>query len=288
MPPLLISSAGSAIIDLTTITSAPSTPRRIGSTSEGNCSSQRYDAFDIGFITTDDFTNADILEATYPAFAKRLHSDWISDPAIPIVTGYLGKGWRSCAVTTLGRGDSDLTATTIGKALGLQEIQVWKDVDGVLTCDPNIYPLAEPVSHLTFEEAAELAYFGAQVLHPQSMRPARECDIPVRVKNSYNPKAPGTLITRTRDMSKVFSIFEDLGISIDAVATSEELDHVVEELEKIAVVNISLIVHDSEAEQCVRALHSAFFGSDISEVDRECGSQNGSISILRNGCWLVS
>ncbi|XP_031490839.1 aspartokinase 2, chloroplastic-like [Nymphaea colorata] len=317
---------------------------------------RQYDAFDIGFITTDEFTNADILEATYPAVAKRLHGDWINDPAIPIVTGFLGKGWKSCAVTTLGRGGSDLTATTIGKALGLKEIQVWKDVDGVLTCDPHICPQAEPVPFLTFEEAAELAYFGAQVLHPQSMRPAREGDIPVRVKNSYNPKAPGTLITKTRDMSKViltsivlkrnvtmldivstrmlgqfgflakvFSIFEDLGISVDVVATSEvsisltldpsklwtreliqqELDHVVEELEKIAVVhllqnrsiisligniqrsslilekafyvlrrngvnvqmisqgaskvNISLIVNDSEAEQCVQALHQAFF-----------------------------
>ncbi|XP_062105341.1 aspartokinase 2, chloroplastic-like isoform X1 [Humulus lupulus] len=329
---------------------------------------RQYDAFEIGFITTDDFTNADIMEATYPALKKRLHSDWISDPAIPIVTGFLGKGWRSCAVTTLGRGGSDLTATTIGKALGLREIQVWKDVDGVLTCDPNIYPHAEPVPYLTFDEAAELAYFGAQVLHPQSMRPAREGDVPVRVKNSYNPKAPGTLITRNRDMTKavltsivlkrnvtmldiastrmlgqygflakVFSIFEDLGISVDVVATSEvsisltldpsklwsreliqqasELDHVVEELEKIAVVkllqhrsiislignvqrsslilekafrvlrtngvnvqmisqgaskvNISLIVNDDEAEQCVRALHQAFFESNISEMSNK-------------------
>ncbi|XWS30569.1 hypothetical protein CRYUN_Cryun24cG0130100 [Craigia yunnanensis] len=337
---------------------------------------RQYDAFEIGFITTDDFTNADILEATYPAVAKRLNDDWISDPAIPIVTGFLGKGWRSCAITTLGRGGSDLTATTIGKALGLREIQVWKDVDGVLTCDPNIYPRAAPVPYLTFEEAAELAYFGAQVLHPQSMRPAREGDIPVRVKNSYNPNAPGTLITRNRDMSKavltsivlkrnvtmldivstrmlgqfgflakVFSIFEDLGISVDVVATSEvsisltldpsklwsreliqqasELDHVVEELEKIAVVNllqhrsiislignvqrsslilekafqvlrtngvnvqmisqgaskvnISLIVHDKEAEQCVRALHSAFFESDLPELG-QCGSANGSVN----------
>ncbi|KAL4652985.1 hypothetical protein ACB092_01G269300 [Castanea dentata] len=317
---------------------------------------RQYDAFEVGIITTDDFTNADILEATYPAVAKRLLGDWDFDPAIPIVTGFLGKGWRSCAVTTLGRGGSDLTATAIGKALGLREIQVWKDVDGVLTCDPNIYPRAEPVPYLTFDEAAELAYFGAQVLHPQSMRPAREGDIPVRVKNSYNPEAPGTLITRARDMSKavltsivlkrnitmldivstrmlgqygflakVFSIFEDLGISVDVVATSEvsisltldpsklwsreliqqELDHVVEELEKVAVVNllqhrsiislignvqrsslilekafsvlrtngvnvqmisqgaskvnISLVVNDNEAEQCVRALHSAFF-----------------------------
>ncbi|CAA0824598.1 Aspartokinase 3- chloroplastic [Striga hermonthica] len=324
---------------------------------------RQYDAFEIGFITTDDFTNADILEATYPAVAKKLVGDWNTDPAIPIVTGFLGKGWKSCAVTTLGRGGSDLTATTIGKALGFREIQVWKDVDGVLTCDPNIYSGAEPVPYLTFDEAAELAYFGAQVLHPQSMRPAREADIPVRVKNSYNSKAPGTLISRTRDMSqavltsivlkrnvtmldivstrmlgqygflaKVFSTFEDLGISVDVVATSEvsisltldpskfwsreliqqELDHMVEELEKIAVVNllqnrsiislignvqrsslilekafrvlrtkgvnvqmisqgaskvnISFIVNDSESEECVRALHAAFFESDLPEL----------------------
>uniref|UniRef100_A0A453M901 aspartate kinase n=3 Tax=Triticinae TaxID=1648030 RepID=A0A453M901_AEGTS len=334
---------------------------------------RQYDAFDLGFITTDDFTNADILEATYPAVAKRLHGDWIDDPAIPIVTGFLGKGWKSCAVTTLGRGGSDLTATTIGKALGLREIQVWKDVDGVLTCDPNIYANAVPVPYLTFDEAAELAYFGAQVLHPQSMRPAREGGIPVRVKNSYNRHAPGTVITKTRDMrksiltsivlksnitmldivstrmlgqygflAKVFSIFEDLGISVDSVATSEvsisltldpsklwsreliqqELDHVVEELEKIAVVhllqhrsiislignvqrsslilekafnvlrrngvnvqmisqgaskqvNISLVVNDSEAKQCVQALHSAFFENGfLSEVEEADLAQN--------------
>uniref|UniRef100_A0ACD6AAK4 Uncharacterized protein n=1 Tax=Avena sativa TaxID=4498 RepID=A0ACD6AAK4_AVESA len=344
---------------------------------------RQYDAFDLGFITTDDFTNADILEATYPAVAKRLHGDWIDEPAIPIVTGFLGKGWKSCAVTTLGRGGSDLTATTIGKALGLREIQVWKDVDGVLTCDPNIYANAVPVPYLTFDEAAELAYFGGQVLHPQSMRPAREGGIPVRVKNSYNRHAPGTVITKTRDMrksiltsivlksnitmldivstrmlgqygflAKVFSIFEDLGISVDSVATSEvsisltldpsklwsreliqqELDNVVEELEKIAVVhllqhrsiislignversslilekafnvlrrngvnvqmisqgaskvNISLVVHDSEAKQCVQALHAAFFENgflaEVEEVDR--AHKNGSpVPVNSNG-----
>uniref|UniRef100_A0A0D3GPV3 aspartate kinase n=1 Tax=Oryza barthii TaxID=65489 RepID=A0A0D3GPV3_9ORYZ len=343
---------------------------------------RQYDAFEIGFITTDDFTNADILEATYPAIAKRLHGDWVTGPAIPIVTGFLGKGWKTGAITTLGRGGSDLTATTIGKALGLREIQVWKDVDGVLTCDPNIHPNAKPVPYLTFDEAAELAYFGAQVLHPQSMRPAREGDIPVRVKNSYNRRAPGTLITKARDMSKtvltsivlksnitmldivstrmlgqygflakVFSIFEDLGISVDCVATSEvsisltldpsklwsrelikqanELDHVIEELEKIAVVhllqhrsiislignvqrsslilekafnvlrtngvnvqmisqgaskvNISLVVHDSEAKQCVQALHSAFFESgflpEVNDIlqDDSVAHSNGTV-----------
>lgn len=84
---------------------------------------QQYDAFDIGFITTDDSNNADILEETYPIIAKRLREDWSSNRAIPIITGFLGKSCKSSAVTTLGRGGSDLTATTIGKALGLKEIQ---------------------------------------------------------------------------------------------------------------------------------------------------------------------
>ncbi|PON51927.1 Aspartate kinase, monofunctional class [Parasponia andersonii] len=300
----------------------------------------QYDAFDIGFITTDDFTNADILEATYPAVAKRLYGDWIADPAIPVVTGFLGKGWKSCAITTLGRGGSDLTATTIGKALGLREIQVWKDVDGVLTCDPSIYPKAEPVPNLTFDEAAELAYFGAQVLHPQSMRPAREGDIPVRVKNSYNPKAPGTLITRTRDMTeavltsivlkrnvtmldivstrmlgqvgflaKVFSIFEDLGISVDVVATSEvslsltldpaklwsrdliqqELDNVEEELEKIALVNLlqhrSIISLIGNVQRSSLILEKAFHVLRTNDVNVQMISQGASkvnISLIVN------
>ncbi|GKV26028.1 hypothetical protein SLEP1_g35389 [Rubroshorea leprosula] len=161
---------------------------------------RQYDAFNIGFITTDDFTNADILEATYLAVAKRLNDDWFSYPAIPVVSGFLGK---VLLLNSCGGGGSDLIATTIGKALGLQEIQAWKDVDGVLTCDPNINPHAEPVPYLAFEEAAELTYCGAKVLHPLSMGPAMEGEIPVKVKNSYNPTAPGTIITRDRDMSEV-------------------------------------------------------------------------------------
>ncbi|CAM6007541.1 unnamed protein product [Sphagnum balticum] len=220
--------------------------------------SQQYDAFDLGVITTDEFTNAEIVETTYPTVLRRLQEEserckkFARGPTIPVVTGFLGKGMSTGLVTTLGRGGSDLTATAIGKALGLREIQVWKDVDGVLTCNPSIYGKALPVPFLTFEEASELAYFGAQVLHPESMRPAEAANIPVRVKNSYNPQSPGTLITRNRDMSqsnitsivlkqnvtmvdiqstrmlgrvgflaKVFTTFEKLGISVDVLATSE-------------------------------------------------------------------
>ncbi|KAK6139123.1 hypothetical protein DH2020_027136 [Rehmannia glutinosa] len=280
----------------------------------------QYDAFDIGFVTTDDFTNAEILEATYPAIAIKLYGDWTQDHAIPIVTGFLGKGCKSGEITTLGRGGSDLTATTIGKALGLQEIQVWKGVDGVLTCDPSIHPGAKPVPYLTFEEATELAYFGAQVLHPQSMRPAMDGNIPVRVKNSYNPKAPGTFITGNRDMTKalltsivlkqnvtmldivstrmlgqfgflakVFAIFEDLGISVDVVATSEafsvfrRLNVNVQMISQGASkVNMSLIVNDSEAEQCVKALHYSFFeSSEVSEMDLGVAFNNGNVEAIQ-------
>lgn len=80
-----------------------------------------------------------------------------------MVTGFLGVGETTGAVTTLGRGGSDLTATTLGAALRLKEVQVWKDVDGVLTSDPRIIPTAIPIGELTYDEASELAYFGAQV-----------------------------------------------------------------------------------------------------------------------------
>ena len=89
-------------------------------------------------------------------------------------------------ITTLGRGGSDLTATAIGAALGVDEVQVWKDVDGILTADPRLVANAIPVARLSYEEASELAYFGAQVLHPIAMQPALKSGIPVRVKNSVS------------------------------------------------------------------------------------------------------
>ena len=87
-----------------------------------------------------------------------------------------------------------MTATAIGSALKVHEIQVWKDVDGILTADPRLVKNAIPVAHVSYEEASELAYFGAQVLHPIAMQPALKAGIPVRVKNSYNPSAPGSVI----------------------------------------------------------------------------------------------
>eukprot|EP00899_Mesostigma_viride_P019033 jgi/Mesvir1/27130/Mv20804-RA.1 len=213
---------------------------------------KQWDAWELGLVTDDEFGNARVLPESYPAIAKALRFAPDQEFALPIITGFLAKGVKKGAITTLGRGGSDLTCTVIGAALQLKEVQVWKDVDGVLTCDPRIAPNARPVNNLTFEEAAELAFSGAKVLHPESMWPCMKANTPVRVKNSYKPSAPGTLITDSRDMSevlltsivakkgvtlvdiislrmhgqygflaKVFTTFEALKISVDVVATSD-------------------------------------------------------------------
>jgi aspartate kinase len=215
---------------------------------------QQHDSFGaLGVLTTDDFGNGDVLPATYDNVARALQPP----PAaaqVAVVTGFLGRAVTSGAITTLGRGGSDLTATVMGRALGCAEVWVWKDVDGVLSADPRIVPQAVPVPFLTYEEATELAYFGAQVLHPQAMQPAvgASSELHVRVKNSYNRDAPGTLITRSRDMegclltsivrkghvtmldvvshrmlgqhgflARVFAVMEQQEVSVDVVATSE-------------------------------------------------------------------
>ena len=114
--------------------------------------------------------------------------------------GYIGATEEGIP-TTLGRNGSDYTASLLGAALEVQEIQIWTDVNGILTADPTIVPYARPLELMTFEEACELAYFGARVLHPASIQPALEKGIPVRVLNSNFPKEKGTIIVSHADVN---------------------------------------------------------------------------------------
>jgi aspartate kinase len=113
---------------------------------------------------------------------------------IPVFGGFVGRTTDG-ATTTLGRGGSDYSASLVGAAIHASEIQIWTDVDGMLTADPRIVDDAEVVRHLSFAEASELAYFGAKVLHPSTIFPAVSRNIPVRILNSHRPEAEGTLIT---------------------------------------------------------------------------------------------
>lgn len=211
-----------------------------------------YDAWDIGILSDSNYMAAELLDSVWDDIPKYLTGYKNgTDVEIPIVTGFIAKDVKG-NITTLGRGGSDLTATMIGAAMQAEEVQTWKDVDGILTTDPRIVKEAKPVPEVTYEEAQELAMFGAQVLHPRSMVPVRKSGTPVRVKNSYNITSPGSIIVENHTgkvppvcaittvknitlidivssrmlgaagfLAHVFNNFLKWNISIDVIATSE-------------------------------------------------------------------
>jgi bifunctional aspartokinase / homoserine dehydrogenase 1 len=112
---------------------------------------------------------------------------------IRVVTGFIASTDKG-ETTTIGRGGSDYTASLFGAALGASEIQIWTDVDGVLSADPRIVENAQPVAQMSYEEAMELSHFGANVIYPPTMQPALDAGIPIRIKNTFSPEKEGTLI----------------------------------------------------------------------------------------------
>ena len=211
-----------------------------------------FDSWDIGFVSDSNYMSAELDDCVWQTIPEHLndYKNGKSD-VIPIVTGFIAKD-KAGHITTVGRGGSDLSATMIGSAMQAEEIQTWKDVDGILTADPRICPEAKPVSEVTYEEAQELAVFGSQVLHPRSMVPCIKSGTPVRVKNSYNIQSPGSIIVAKHSakpnrvcaitsvkhvtlidivstrmlgaagfLAHIFNQFLKWNISIDVVATSE-------------------------------------------------------------------
>jgi len=210
------------------------------------------DAWDAGFVSDSNYASAELAKESWRLIPEKLLAP-VEEGILQIVTGFIARDEKG-NITTLGRGGSDLTAAMIAAACGAAELQVWKDVDGILTADPRIVSGARVVDNITYEAAAEMAYYGAQVLHPQAMQPCMKTGTPVLVKNSYNPDAPGTrivssitsgekrspiqAITSRKNvtlvdivssrmvgqygfMAEVFACFARHGVSVDMVATSE-------------------------------------------------------------------
>jgi aspartate kinase len=152
-------------------------------------------------ILTDDHHGAavPILDETFSRTSSVL-LPLVESGRVPVLGGFIG-ATSSGVTTTIGRGGSDYTAALIGAALNVDEIQIWTDVTGVLTADPRIVPQAQTVERMSYGEAAELAYFGAKVLHPKTIQPAIEGDIPVRICNSSAPDARGTLVCAQTETS---------------------------------------------------------------------------------------
>lgn len=183
-------------------------------------------------------------------------------------------------ISNLKRGGSDYSAAIIGAVVKAEEIQIWTDIDGIRNNDPRFVEKTEAVRHLSFDEAAELAYFGAKILHPSSIKPAKEFNIPVLLKNTLNPEDIGTEISKTSNnkgilavaakdnitaisikstnmllsygyLRKIFEIFEKWKTPIDMITTSEvavslsiddtsKLDYIIEELKNYACIDINI------------------------------------------------
>ena len=151
-------------------------------------SAQAVDAFEVGLRTDSNFGRARPV-----ADDGRIAENINKVEGIPILTGFLGRD-ADGNITTLGRNGSDYSAALFGNALDAEEIQIWTDVDGVMTADPRLVEGARPIPIMSFAEASELAYYGGRVLHPATILPAMEKSIPVRVLNTHNADNPGTVI----------------------------------------------------------------------------------------------
>jgi aspartate kinase len=202
-------------------------------------------------VTTDDHMSArPLAEETNAALRANVGAP-IAAGQVPVLGGFVG-ATRTGQTTTLGRGGSDYSGALVGAGIGAREIQIWTDVDGMLTADPRVISNPKLVPHLSFAEAAELAYFGAKVLHPATILPAVEHDIPVRILNSRRPDGTGSVITARgaaegravtafackNDVTviditssrmlmaygflrQVFEVFEKFKTAVDVVTTSE-------------------------------------------------------------------
>jgi aspartate kinase len=154
-------------------------------------------------VTDDAFTRATPLFEDTNAKVCELIGPLLEQDRVPVMGGFIA-ATRTGITTTIGRGGSDFSAAIVGSALGAEKIEIWTDVDGMMTTDPNICPDARRIKVISFDEAAELAYFGAKVLHPATVLPAIQKNIPVYILNSRNPSCEGTRIAARAPHCKNF------------------------------------------------------------------------------------
>ena len=238
---------------------------------------QAVDATQI-VVTDDNFGAANPLMRETRAKVRESLLPPLERGVVPVVTGYIGATAEGVP-TTLGRGGSDYTAAIIGACLEADEVQIWTDVDGILTADPKIVPEARTLAELSYAEAAELAYFGADVLHPKTIKPIVEQGIPLRIKNTFNPSHPGTLIIEKPGLSRhsTPAIISTKGLGLIIVAGGDETwtpEVAARALSRLARAgvdvlmfsqsfserNLSLVVRQSDMEHSLKALQREFEG----------------------------
>lgn len=246
---------------------------------------------DCGIVTDDCFGEAKPLMNITKQQVKEKLGPIIEAGVVAVITGFIAMT-QDGLTTTLGRGGSDYTATTLGAALQVDEVWIWTDVDGLMTADPKVEPLAKTIPSMSFSEAMEMVYFGAKAMHPRALEPASERGIPIRVKNTFNPDNHGTLIVQEWQVrpktvvkavaiirnvvmitvtgpgivcasdiiAKVFSILRENNIDVLMVSQSS------------SQANVSFIISQTNSEKVVNTLELSLLGTGfakevISETD---------------------
>lgn len=206
----------------------------------------------------------------------------LSMDIVPVITGFYGINSEKVPLT-FGRGGSDYSAAVVANAIDADMLEIWTDVDGFMTADPRIIPDAKKIPEMNFGEAAELAYFGAKVLHPRTIEPARLKHIPLKVKNSFKPEEPGTLIHHLRkstsEMLRSVAAKTDLSIiTISSAEIAYRPAMVARIIDKIADINViiysistslstvAFLVHNNDVKQTLRQLNG-LSGGDIERID---------------------
>lgn len=249
----------------------------------------QFSGEEVGIVTDDHYGDATpLMKVTTHRVREKLASR-LDEGVTPVVTGYIA-ATQEGITTTLGRGGSDYTATIIGYALDVDAVWIWTDVDGLMTADPQIESSARTIPSISYAEGLELVYFGAKAMHPKALEPAWEKEIPVFIKNTFNPEGIGTCIgtdqlvvskgvvkavAMTRDTAlitiggagmigtpgvaaRVFGILGENHINILMISQGS------------SEANISIILHKGDLDRAVNLLELAFLGKGmIREVSFE-------------------
>jgi aspartate kinase len=248
-------------------------------------------------VTDDDYLQAEPLMPEVRERSAVVMKPFLLDGVTPVVTGFIG-ATADGVLTTLGRGGSDYSATTLGAALDASEIIIWTDVDGVLTADPRLVPEARLLREISYNEAAELAYFGAKVLHPKTLRPVVEAGIPVWIRNSFAPQKIGTRITTEGHATEhgVRAITAIPNVSMITVGgrgivgvigvAAKTFQAVASVRANVLLISqsssendICLVVDSADAPQTLKALRSAF-AADLKHHDVEHITVDPNIAIV--------
>ncbi|MBT0159660.1 aspartate kinase [Candidatus Bathyarchaeota archaeon A05DMB-2] len=251
--------------------------------------SQWFTGKEAGIVTDSNFGEASpLMNVTVHQLKERI-APLLEKKVIPVVTGYIA-ATQDGVVTTIGRGGSDYTATILGVALAADEVWIWTDVDGIMTADPKIIPSAKMLPELSYQEAAEMAIFGAKAMHPRALEPIIKEKIPVRIRNVFHAENPGTLITdvqstKSTDVVKAVALIRDVAMvnvsGAGMVGAPGSYAKVFEVLGKnginimmistaISEANISMVIRRSLVGRALSTLEIALVGGGlVSEVTAE-------------------